>query len=586
MVTRRLGDVISGGLAWTRPIRIGGVQVQRNFALRPDLITMPLPAFAGSAAVPSTVDVYIDNVKTFSKDLPPGPFTISNLPVVSGAGTARIVIRETTGRVTESQTAFYTSSRLLHEGLYDFSAETGFVRLRYGAESGRYHDEPVASGSIRYGLRGTITLEGHAEAGLGLINAGTGLVTQFGSLGVLTLAGSAGHYSGETGAQIYAALEADLHGLKFYASTQRAVVGDYVDLAAVADKRAIDSGGSLRSTGRKPAKAIDRVSIGIPLPFDGRRLNLGFVHTERDSENDRYIFSASYSHRLTDRISLSVNGFYDFADSSTVGVYAGLSIPLGHMGHGRLSVSQKSDGTRVAADLVKPAKHEPGSLGWRIRISEGEHAIRQASLAYHGSKARLEGTVIQQSDDLSAFAYFNGAVAFAGNNVFLSNRIDDAFAVVDAGAPDVEVLYENRPIGRTDATGKLLVPRLRSYQRNKISIDTRNLPVNADIPKTKAVVVPADRHGVLVNFNIRTDDTVALVNFETVAGNALPVGSLGVVSTTEEEFVVGYGGQAYIKKLSAQNDVTIDTGQGMCTASFPFTAQHDTQVMIENVICR
>ena len=69
-------------------------------------------------------------------------------------------------------------------------------------------------------------------------------------------------------------------------------------------------------------------------------------------------------------------------------------------------------------------------------------------------------------------------------------------------------------------------------------------------------------------------------------GKALPVGSLGVVSTTEEEFVIGYGGQAYIKKLSARNTVTIDTGQGMCTASFPFTAQHDTQVVIEKVICR
>ena len=61
----RAGDTISGRtLAWTRPIRLGGLQVQRNFALRPDLVTLPLPSYSGSAAVPSTVDVYVNNIKS------------------------------------------------------------------------------------------------------------------------------------------------------------------------------------------------------------------------------------------------------------------------------------------------------------------------------------------------------------------------------------------------------------------------------------------------------------------------------------------------------------------------------------------
>ncbi|NEV03151.1 hypothetical protein, partial [Bradyrhizobium uaiense] len=42
----------------------GGLQAQRDFALRPDLITAPLATIGGSAAVPSTVDVYVNNIKT------------------------------------------------------------------------------------------------------------------------------------------------------------------------------------------------------------------------------------------------------------------------------------------------------------------------------------------------------------------------------------------------------------------------------------------------------------------------------------------------------------------------------------------
>lgn len=55
ILTYRAGDMISSGLAWTRPVRLGGVQVQRDFATRPDLVTLPLPSFSGSAAVPSDI---------------------------------------------------------------------------------------------------------------------------------------------------------------------------------------------------------------------------------------------------------------------------------------------------------------------------------------------------------------------------------------------------------------------------------------------------------------------------------------------------------------------------------------------------
>jgi outer membrane usher protein len=52
----RLGDFITGGLPWTRPVRLGGAQVNSDFSMRPDLITFPVPQISGVAAVPSTID--------------------------------------------------------------------------------------------------------------------------------------------------------------------------------------------------------------------------------------------------------------------------------------------------------------------------------------------------------------------------------------------------------------------------------------------------------------------------------------------------------------------------------------------------
>ncbi len=91
----------------------------------------------------------------------------------------------------------------------------------------------------------------------------------------------------------------------------------------------------------------------------------------------------------------------------------------------------------------------------------------------------------------------DGAIAVAGGGVFATNRIDDAFAVVDVGAPDVDVQFQNRPVGKTDGQGRILVPGLNSYEPNTVSIDPKNLPVDADVPATKEVVVPADRSGVV-----------------------------------------------------------------------------------------
>jgi outer membrane usher protein FimD/PapC len=89
-----------------------------------------------------------------------------------------------------------------------------------------------------------------------------------------------------------------------------------------------------------------------------------------------------------------------------------------------------------------------------------------------------------------------GAVVTMGNGVFFANRIDDGFAVVDAGVPGSKCFTESL-VGFTDSSGR---PHstLRSYQKNKIAIDTHNLPVDADIATTD-VVAPADRSGVRVS---------------------------------------------------------------------------------------
>ncbi|MER8437018.1 fimbrial biogenesis outer membrane usher protein [Mesorhizobium sp. M1312] len=587
LTTFRAGDVITGGLSWTRPTRLGGLQIQRNFGLRPDLVTMPLPELSGSAAVPSTVDIYVNNARRLSEQVPTGPFQITNLPVVTGSGTARVVVRDALGRETVSETPFFASSDLLASGFWDYSAEAGFARRFYGVESDDYDGRFMASGTLRYGLTDWLTLEGHAEGGGGLINGGTGTVFGIGPYGVGSLAVSGSSYDGQTGFQVSGSVEFELWDLHFFARTQR-TFGDYNDIAAVTvdplPPLLPDDDFHVHSAA--PPRSLDQVSVSVPLKFDPSTLNFSYTQLETVEGDRSQILGLSFN-RSIGRASLFATAFKDLADEESFGVFAGVSIPIGEDIYASTGVSSDSDGTSVTTDLVKAESAEIGSVGWRLRDTAGAYTERAASVSYRAPFARFEASLGQYEDQFRATAQADGSVVFAGRDVFFSNRINDAFAVVDAGVPDIEVQYENRPAGRTNRRGKLLVPGLRSYEPNQITIDPTNLPVDATVGGTREVTVPTDRSGTVVKFDVETDVQAALVTLRDEDGEFVETGAAGQVEGTSASFVVGYDGQAFIKRLGAQNRIVVDQPtRGRCKAEFVFNPRDGEQVTIPDAVCR
>lgn len=594
LITTRVGDTISGGLAWTRPIRMAGVQVQRNFALRPDLVTLPLPSLSGSAAVPSTVEVFINNAKTHTQELAPGPYEIRNLPVPTEAGTARVVIRDATGQQTVTNLPFLTSPKLLRPGLMDFSVEAGVPRLRYGLESDEYATNAVASLSLRGGIHDHLTLEGHAEAGAGLALVGLGAVLGMGPFGLASLALSGSHRDDETGVRSYLAYQTRLGSLHLRASFEH-TFGRYNDLASATARYPTptfaDQGvlGSQRVSsfllGAKPPTSLTTVSLGAPLPFDKAWLNGSYLSLEQVDGTRVDLLSISYSRPLFGGASLNANAYCDLQDQRSRGAMISISIPLGDSISASASAFNTGTSSNVVAEASKSLRQEPGSFGWRLRDYEGSNPSRFAEGAYRSSIGEWRGGVLQMPSGASGYVQASGAVASLGGNVFLSNRIDDAFAVVKAGAPNVDVLYENRPIGRTNADGALLVPNLRSYQANKIGIDPQALPLDAAAPTTLKIAAPADGSGVVVDFGVRSEQGAVVILVDR-AGQFIPAGSPGRLETADTGFTVGYDGRAYIRHLGAHNSVLVTTATGSCRSSFAFAAAANQQVVIGPVACQ
>lgn len=162
--TWTVGDVISDALSWSTSVRMGGISYGRDFSLRPDLVTWPLPAFSGEAAVPTSVDLFINGYRSGSTRLQPGPFTLTNLPYINGAGDAVLVTTDALGRQVSTTLPFYVSSDLLKQGLSDGAVTLGSLRRNYGIENFDY-GPAAGSGSYRYGVTDWLTLEGACGRG-------------------------------------------------------------------------------------------------------------------------------------------------------------------------------------------------------------------------------------------------------------------------------------------------------------------------------------------------------------------------------------------------------------------------------------
>jgi len=584
LMTYNVGDIISGGLSWTRPTRLGGIQIRRNFTLRPDLITMPLPELSGSAAVPSTVDIYVDNAQRASRSVPSGPFSITNLPIVTGAGTARLVVRDALGRETVSETPFYASSNLLAKNLADFSAEIGFARRYYGVESNNYDERPIGSATLRYGLTNNLTLEAHAEGAESFYNAGAGSVFNIGSFGVGSVAASSSRFGDETGYQVAASLEAELWNIKFFARTQR-TFGDFNDIASVtADIAKFGLPSTIYSA--KPPRSLDQASISLPPIFENLNLNFSYAQLETANFDTSRIVSMTATKPIGQKGNAFFSTFTDLERKGSFGVFAGLSWMLDGNITASSGISSDDTGTSVTADIMKSEQPVVGGSGWRVRGSYGQNDIVAASGSYRSSIGRVEAGVEKFNDNIRGTAQFEGSVIVAGGGAFLANRVDDAFSVVDVGAPDVEVFYENRPIGKTNKRGKLLVSDLRSYESNSISIDPSNLPLDASVSTTRQVVRPSDRSGAVVDFNVSAETRPALITIRNEAGNYVETGASAQLNGNENT-IVGYDGQVYAENIADTNTLIIQQSNGeSCTVTFSAPAHTNERTTIPDAICR
>lgn len=553
MTTWTAGDFIGGALGWTRAVRMGGLQVRRNFGVRPDLITFPVPRFTGQATVPSSVELLVDNIQQFGTSVDNGPFVLDSFPRITGAGEATLVVRDALGRTTQTSVPIYVDYQRLAPGLSDFSLEAGRLRQGYATDSDRYGDDFVASGSYRRGLGMSLTGEAHAEYGPDLRVTGAGIVwAPAGHLGVVTasLAHSAGDSSGDQRSAGYQWMNPDFG---FDLKSQRRTRG-FRDLGDLAD------GGTTPTS----LRAQDQASAWWSMPRGS--LAFSWLRWRNHAGDEDRVRTVTWSQVLGGHLNASV-GVFD-SSSSGHGINLNFNLPLGRLRDASLSVSHSNDRTDTVAALRQSPGYD-GGWGWELQAGDRDGRYGLASTTLRGRHGEATVGADHQDGDTGYFAQANGSLVWMGGAAFASRRISDAFAVVSTqGVAGVPVLYENRVFGATNDRGFVLLPDLRGWQRNRIAMDPDALGVGYRVPPLEQLVTPADNGGVLVRFDVARVHP-AMVALQGPAGTPVPAGTQGRILGSGGAFLVGLDGEAYLDDLPAGGTLEVEVAGIACRYRLP-----------------
>lgn len=572
LLTLRIGDTLTDALSWSRSTRIAGVQLGTNFTLQPYLVTAPLPAFFGSATLPSNVQLFVNGMQQYNGQVPAGPFQLNTIPNISGAGNAQVVLTDALGRATTLNFALYDEQHLLKQGLSDWSAEFGVVRENYGLTSFGYGRDPVGSGTWRYGVSDHFTLEAHAEATSGLINGGGGGALLLGRAGGVVSASLAQSASAGHGGSLYALGYSWRNDRINFSVDEVHTRGEYSDVATL--------------YGPPPPRVSGQAVAGYSTDHLGS-FGVSYVQLRYPQQDANRFASAYWTKSIGRSSSLSLSFNQNIGNAANRSVFLVATIALEHNITVSSSVQHTGNSTGFAVNASQSPPTE-GGFSWRAALRQGDDQNGgQGEVDYLGRYGQLQAGINSVGQTRYGYAGATGALVLMGGDVFATRQINAGFAVVSTdGITNVPVNLENNLIGTTDSQGMLLVSPLNAYQNNQLSIDPMDLPANVRIDRVKALATPTDRAGTLVRFGI-TPIRAASIILHDASGQPLPVGSrVSIEGQADNGAMTGFDGTVYLDTLDKHNTLIVHTPAGVCRASFDYHNESKTIPSIGPLLCR
>jgi outer membrane usher protein len=536
-------------------------------------MTSPRPKISGESSLPSTVELYVDNLLRMRREVPSGPFTIQDLPVINGQGDAQLVVRDILGREQVITKPFFTSSRLLKQGLQSYSYELGFVRKNFGIDSNNY-GRLMAVGTHRLGYTEKFTGEVHGE----LLGS-----QQSVGLGGVLLSPAAGILSGNLAMSNSKKGVGGLLGLGFQRQSGNFSVGVNTQLTSQNFAKL-----GLQSETLAP-RHINQMVVKMATNYFGSFAVNYTQQAFRDMEGYKSL-SGSYVREVAGlgNLSASVTRYLNAEAKTVFGLNFSMNLDLGKRRGANINISAKPGGNNANLQLNRRLPAGSG-VGYRLVSGLSDTDRREAEVSLQNGVGNYSLAAGQSQGQTAFRGSASGGVAFLGGSSFFSRRITDSFAVVQVpGYAGVGIYADNQLSTRTDSKGNALLTGLRSYQKNLVRIEQSNIPLDAQIDTLQLDAVPYFRSGLVLKFPVKRSRgallTVVLEN-----GELLPAGAqVEIINENileNELYPTGMGGEVYLTELELENQLRVIWKEQSCEFSLPFPETTDPLPHLGTYIC-
>ena len=558
-----LGDTIGRSTTLGSSPVVGGFSLSTQQDLDPYYSIYPAPQVRGAVRTPSTADVYVDGRLVSSVRLPPGQFTLNDLPIETGLGNARVIIRDAFGREQSINLGFYLSTQLLKRGEQDYSYVGGLERTSSGTkvEYGRAMGTAVHS----IGLADWLTVGFQAEGAKDLVMGGLGFHAKLWRLGTFGAEGLVSQVPPKV--QGYAATGVYSFLSNWFSTEMRATwIGPKFQnlFLSPADQEQVSADASISvplgwfgsltvgGTLGGPEALQARISQINPdflgrLPESLKRRLQDALATQHDK-----LLRASYNLNLTSRAQLSVNAtrVEKAGQPITWEGFASLTMALGWRTTASAVTTVDTEGEALTSVNVQRSLPLGPGFGFRIDADAQEPYRSTGIFEVQGRRGilgvRADGS---QEDKTVGTINLAGSIVGIGGELLLSRPVDDGFALVKVpNSRGVRVLANNQLSGRTGRRGSLFVPDLRSYLSSPIGIVQDDLPVEVKLGRSSKDIAVPYRGGAVVTF----EATIirALTGRLDVAGTAPEYGTLSMtVGGTEFSSPLNASGEFYFEDL-------------------------------------
>ncbi|MFQ3218014.1 MAG: outer membrane usher protein [Paraglaciecola sp.] len=545
-----LGDAVSSSGSWSRPVRFGGIIWSTDFSLKSGFISAAAPSINGSAALPSTIDILINNQKSQSDSVNAGPFQISDFPTVSGAGQINIVVKDILGIETIKSQSFYSTPRLLRTNLNEFSIEAGMERKKYGLESNVY-EKPFIAGTFRRGFDG-FTIEGRTELQASRQAAGIEVAGLIKKYAVMYFALAVSKTEMKKGLQTIFGIERSSKEVNVNLKVEH-YDRDFLQMGASASEI-------------NPRQKI-LVGLGLNI-YRNLWINTNVISQTNWNSEEFNLISANLSIPLIGNIRLNTYANKQFGKNQDYTVGLNIVIPFMNGKNMVLTSTHDTQGKIYSNVQLNKTIVNSNGIGYRVLASDSasQRALVSINVNTPINKITLDAdpSALGKSFRLRT----SGSVGMLGGLLFASKKIGHgSFAVIKvADEPNIDVYQSNHIISSTNSSGLAFLPNVLPYQKNKISIRPEDLPFDLEVNETSQLITPYARSGVFVSLDIKKTNN-RLVKLLKADGSPMPIGSKVHMLLSNTDFVVGRRGEVYLMGLHKNNSTLVSYQDGTCSAN-------------------